>query len=267
MMRSLLIGSTLPKRKERLSEESPPMRNALECRQPLMIFLWVTNTSLDNICYTVPHSTISSLHIPYLPGSFCDCFGPRTEMLSAFLSPRTFVFFHLLITTTYAFPAYPQLVSSLVAHRHNVSSPNTLGSLNVSRTPSTEALKAPPGPLWPVTCNEEVPPHFPINGTDCLHIAKHIESTPGATSYRLYKASEGLSWAHGNCFVFLKAWYHGNTDVFKPILISENIRRVVEKCNTAVSGLGGVTPIGPRLKFEMDVTYVDPGIAMTVATE
>lgn len=186
----------------------------------------------------------------------CDCFGPRIEMRSVILSSNAFIFFHLLVTTTYAFPAYPQLVSSLAADRHNVSSPNMLDNLNVHRIPSTEALNLPLEPVWSITCETDEFPVRPVNGIDCLHIATQIENSAGATSYHLYKATDpGLGWRHGGCYVFLDSRLPTDTDVFRPILIALNIRRVVEKCDTLVSKLGGVTAIGLRRKFDL---YIEP---------
>jgi len=207
--------------------------------------------------------TVSLIAYSLFSEFLCDCFGPRIEMLSVILSSNAFIFFHLLVTTTYAFPAYPQLVSPLVADRHNVSSPNMLDNLNVNRIPSTEALNLPPEPVWSITCETEPFTHRPVIGTDCLQIATQIENSAGATAYHLYKASDpGLGWRNGGCYIFLDSMLPTDTDVFRPISIALNIRRVVEKCDT----LGGATAIGPRRKFDLFIEPWDVDSATTVAT-
>ena len=157
-----------------------------------------------------------------------------------------------LTITIYALPSHPQFGSSLVADRHNASSTNMLDNLNVSRVLSVEALNTRLNPEWPITCETDERPERPVNNTDCLHIATEIENSPGATSYRLYKGTDhNMSWRHGDCYALLDSMFPTDTDVFQPILIALNIRRIVEKCDDVVPLMGGITFVGPRRKFDL----------------
>ena len=95
----------------------------------------------------------------------------------------------------------------------------------------------------------------PLSEDDCRQISNDIESRADAEAYRIYKQAEGvLVWTHGDCRVSLEASQVGATDVFKPSLVARDIMRVVGFCSE--TGLGGLTYVGQRRKFE--VLVVNP---------
>ncbi len=160
------------------------------------------------------------------------------------------------IITSYAFPLSLELGSPFsIADRRGVSSSKVLDNPYVGRMAPfygnpTETLNTTLGPEWPITCGER---RGPLNTTDCIHIATEIENSPGATSLRVYKSQEAgdLQWEYGGCNVVVGALHLRATDVFKPILIARDIRRVVEKCDREA----GMTTVGPRRYFVMLVGY------------
>jgi hypothetical protein len=161
-----------------------------------------------------------------------------------------------LIISSYALPLHSELgSSSSVADRLIVSSSSMiLDNLNDSRSGpiysnSTEVLNTSLGPEWPITCSEH---ELPLSITDCYHIATQIENSPGATSYRIYRSDEPfLDWTHGNCRAIVSCRFAGATDVFKPVLIARDIRRVVELCDITIPRQSGMTAVGPRRKFRL----------------
>lgn len=179
-------------------------------------------------------------------------------MVYIFHPTNDIIIYFSLIITSYALPSNWKFDSPLsVADRLHVSSSSMiLDNLNVSRfapfySNPTEILNASRGPMWAITCNEhELPP----NRTDCIHIATHIENSPGATSYRVYNSDDpNLDWRHGNCRAIVNARFRGTTDVFKPVLIARDIRRVVELCGATTPGQSGFTTLGPRGRFLLHV--------------
>ncbi len=163
-----------------------------------------------------------------------------------------------LIISSYAIPSRSKLgSSSSVADRLIVSSSSMiLDNLNDSRSGpiysnSTEVLNTPLGPEWPISCSVYL---LPLSITDCYYIATQIENSPGATSYRIYRSDEpSLDWKHGNCRAVVSGKFAGATDVFKPVLIARDIRRVVELCDILIPRQSGMTTVGPRGKFRLHV--------------
>jgi hypothetical protein len=166
-----------------------------------------------------------------------------------------------LIISSYAIPSHSKLgSSSSVADRLIVSSSSMiLDNLNDSRSGpiysnSTEVLNTSLGPEWPISCSVHL---LPVSITDCYYIATQIENSPGATSNRIYTSDEPfLDWTHGNCRAIVSCRVAGAThatDVFKPVLIARDIRRVVERCGITIPRQSGMTAVGPRGKFRLHV--------------
>lgn len=173
------------------------------------------------------------------------------------LTNAIFVYFSLIISS-YAIPSHSKLgSSSSVADRLIVSSSSMiLDRLDNSRSGpiysnSTEVLNTPLGPEWPISCSVYL---SPLSRTDCYYIATQIENSPGATSYRVYSSDEPpLEWKHGDCRVVVGGRFAGATDVFKPVLIARDIRRVVEQCDILIPRQSGMTNVGPRGNFRLHV--------------
>lgn len=177
-------------------------------------------------------------------------------MPSVTLSANAFVFLHLLIITAYALPAYLQLTPPSIADRPNVFSPHLLNnSISTPRIPATtEALTRPSEPLPAIDCDRGASYDRSVKAADCLYIAAQIEDSPDAKTPRVYRGTDDdLDWGHGNCSVEIFAFIRSNTDTFRPTSIAFNIRRMVAKCDTWNTRLGGQTRIGPAQKFALAV--------------
>ncbi len=199
---------------------------------------------------------LSLFHILYLSFSFW-LLSIANEMLSIFLSSNAIIIFCFLAITSYVFPSYSKFgSSSFVADRYNVSSSKIIDNPNGSKILSTEPLNNLLEREWPVVCESDHYSTHPVNSTDCFHIATEIENSAGATSWHIYKSTDpDLEWRHGDCYALLNSMFPTATDVFKPILIARNIRRVAEKCEGMVPKMGGATSVGPRRNFEL---FIEP---------
>ena len=173
------------------------------------------------------------------------------------LTNAVVVYFSLIISS-YAIPSHSKLgSSSSIADRLIVSSsPMILDNLNDSRSApiysnSTEVLDTPLGPEWPISCSVYSPP---LSIADCYYIATQIEDSPGATSYRIYKSEKPfLELKHGDCRAVISGKFAGATDVFKPVLIARDIRRVAKQCDILMQKQSGITTLGPRGNFRLHV--------------
>lgn len=163
-----------------------------------------------------------------------------------------------LIISSYALPPPSKLgSSSSVADRVIVPSSSLIlddlklnGSGSIYNS-STEVLNTPLGPEWPIYCSTH---REPLTKANCYHIATQIENSPGATTFRIYRSDDPpMAWAYGNCQVVVGSNIPGATDVFQPVLIARDIRRVVQLCDITVPGQSGITAIGPRGKLRLEV--------------
>ncbi len=193
-------------------------------------------------------------------------------MLSFCFVPGTFISLCLLLTMSFALPSRFESASSPAATRRDISPSKifddlSAGPIGFSQNKPTidPIISLQPG--WPVACRSiRDPIAHPPNEADCIHISTEIESSEGAESFRVFSADAGiLVWAHSNCVVTMGAARLEYTDVFKPILIAQSIRHVVDVCLRR--GLGGVTEVGPRRKFVLVVSNYIRFANDTVAIE
>ena len=192
--------------------------------------------------------------------SFCNPratgirFAKKHIMLSSCLRPLAIVALCLLIIPSYAFPPAARFdAKGNPIFYKNFNKPNVSAITSPQRVagkPFTSTFE----PEWEVTCTipSEVVSWRRI-GDDCTAICARIESSEGANRPRIYsQADTPLVLVNGNCFVTMFALRLGATDVYKPNLIAQTIRYVVERCSGF--GLGGSSNIGPRGKFELMVS-------------
>ena len=178
---------------------------------------------------------------------------------------KAFFSLHLFITSSYGFilASEPGAQSSVI-DRRNVSAPKTFKGFDngVNASSQINPVEDPMAtlePEWPVVCSAPSRRFArPLDEQSCLHLATVIETSPGATSFRIYSGQQRLSWIHGNCHIFMRGLGTGTTDVFKPVLIARNIRRILHIC--ASERLGGATNVGPRKRFVLVVSssLLDP---------
>ena len=179
-------------------------------------------------------------------------------MLHSYFHPAGIATLCLLITLSYAFPSASRSnsVTSTAAGRNLFY--KSFDDLNPNVIPSSPSVPGKANavtlqPEWEVQCirPSEATPRERV-GDDCSAICTQIESSEGATSFKIYSEADGrLVRTHGKCRITLLAWEIGATDVFKPILIAQSIRRIVEQCSGL--GLGGRTKVGPRGRFKLKV--------------
>lgn len=157
---------------------------------------------------------------------------------------------------SFALPSKFESASSPAAKKGDISPSKifnnlSAGPISFSQNKPTIDSITNLDPGWPISCRAVSTP-IALDEAHCIHIATEIESGEGAQSLRIYSADDGIRfWRYGTCLVSLGAWRPGYTDVFKPILIAQNIRRVVEVCVRI--GLGGATYVGPRRRFVLSV--------------
>ena len=177
----------------------------------------------------------------------------------------------LSITTSFAsVPGSHPAPLSFVIKRRNISASETSKGFDnniivSSRSNPVEAPTTTLGPDWPIFCAKPTPMAQRLDQKDCLTIASQIETSPGATSFRIYSGEEGrLHWGQGSCSISMGGLTLRSTDVFKPVLIARDIRRVLGSC--VGNGRGGVTNVGPRRKFILIVSNFMLDANETVAT-
>lgn len=187
--------------------------------------------------------------------------------------PCIFITLCLLYTVAHAFPpkwgSGPPPSSVRIVQRGIVPAKNS-HNFNQSIGPVVNGVEASVeslGPDWPVLCSTPgrifaLPPVI----ADCQRISTAIATSGDATVFRVYKAAEGGShWSHGGCAVTLVGAHAGATDVFQPVLIARDIMRVARFC--AMQGAGGVTGVGPRMKFILFVVNYGLEVNGTVTAE
>ena len=172
---------------------------------------------------------------------------------------KAFFSLHFFITSSHGFilASEPGPQSSVI-DRRNVSAPKTFKGFDngVNASSQIDPVEDPMAslePEWPVVCSAPSRRFSrPLDELSCLHIATQIETSPGATSFRIYSGGDRVSWVHGNCHIFMRGLGTGSTDVFKPVLIARNVRRILQIC--ARGRLGGATNVGPRKRFVLVVS-------------
>ena len=190
-------------------------------------------------------------------------------MLHFHILPHALV---LLLTTIYAFPSdlKPNPRRSGGPERDIppfiLKNPGRSTTVSASSTRvQTPTIALEPG--WPIRCNEPSR-RYPtqLDTANCRVIAVGIENKPDSSVLRIYSAADGeLQWVHGDCYVNMWSPTAGATDVFQPLLIAHDIRRVLQACGPR--GVGGTTSVGPREKFCLLVTNYYRGANRTAMIE